>query len=80
MVDKKEWTAKSGTLTLEGDTAIVTPDRSSAQVGVNAKFGECKNGDTLFFKANIKAPWGIGGTEQQNKPEIIMWVNESTGL
>lgn len=80
VVDKKEWTAKSGTLTLEGDTAIVTPDKSSAQVGVNAKFGECKNGDTLFFKANIKAPWGIGGTEQQNKPEIIMWVNASTGL
>ena len=80
VVDKSEWTATGGALTFEGDTAIVTADKSNVRVGVNAKFGECKNGDTLFFKANIKAPWGVGGTEQQNKPEIIMWVNASTGL
>ena len=77
---QNEWTAKSGTLTLEGDTAIVTPDKSNTQIGVNAKFGEHKNGDTLFFKANIKAPWGVGGTAQQNMPEVIIWVNASTGL
>lgn len=80
VVDKSEWTATGGALTLEGDTAIVTPDKSNARVGVNAKFGEYKNGDTLFFKANIKAPWGIGGTEEQNKPDVTMWVNASTGL
>lgn len=77
---QSEWTATGGALTFEGDTAIVTADKSNVRVGVNAKFGECKNDDTLFFKANIKAPWGVGGTEQQNKPNIIMWVNTSTGL
>ena len=77
---QSEWTATGGALTFEGDTAIVTADKSVVRVGVNAKFGEYKNGDTLFFKANIKAPWGFGGTEQQNKPAITMWVNTSTGL
>ena len=77
---QSEWTATGGALTFEGDTAIVTADKSNVRVGVNTKFGEYKNGDTLFFKANIKAPFGVGGTEQQNKPDVVIWVNASTGL
>lgn len=80
VVDKSEWTATGGALTFGGGTAIVTADKSNTRVGVNAKFGECKNGDTLFFKANIKAPWGVGGTISQNIPDVNMYVNTSTGL
>ncbi len=80
IADKSEWVATGGTLTFDGNTAIVTADKSNATVCIASAFGEHSQGDTLFFKANIKAPWGVGGSASQNTPNARLLVNASTGM
>lgn len=80
VADKGSWTATGGTLTLDGNKAVITADKSNGRVAVNTTFGEYSQGDTVFFKMNVKAPWGVGGTVTNNTPLIKMFINSSTGM
>jgi hypothetical protein len=74
------WAAVGGTLSASNGAGIVTADKSGYRVGISAKFGEYEQGDKVFFKANILAPYGEGGSTQQNQVYIDIYNNSSTGL
>lgn len=74
------WTVDGGTLSVADNIGKVTPNNTSKRIGVSANFGKYNEGDKVFFKARMRFPLGKGGNATQNKPDVIIWNNTTTGL
>lgn len=68
------WSVKGGTLTVSDNVAKVVADQSNYAVGVfiNTTY---KSGDKVFVKARVKAPLGVGNSQQRR---VRVKINNNT--